>query len=154
MQQAPRRRRFYGGHVLPLSSVLRSVISVYRLRDYIRIFLVAVTFTGARVVLRDGGSTCGKRIVQIRKIKYEFFRPPPLSLNVGPLIEPLCSELFPVETPFLFLFLRSSLCAHWTRSTKMTTRATISRAEMTPIKTLIIGVKRNADRWLSERKRS
>jgi hypothetical protein len=50
----------------------------------------------------------------------------------------------------LCCFRRSSLCEHWRRSTIPTTTATINSADTTPIRTLIIGVKRNPECGRSE----
>ena len=74
---------------------------------------------------------------------------PPLSLRFGPHIDPLCSMLVADIMPFLWCFLLPSPREHCSRNTKITTRATMRRADTTPIKMLVMGVKRNPERWFS-----
>lgn len=58
MEKTPAGRGLDGGHVLPLPRKVAGVVRVRRLRNYVRILLVAVALPGARVVLRNRTSAC------------------------------------------------------------------------------------------------
>lgn len=136
--------------MLMLPSIFRHFVCINRLRYDIRIFLVTVTLSATGVMLRNRATSCEYwKMRSYRNRKQIDLCLPPLSLNVGPLTEPRWSQLLPFR--FLLCFRLSLLLLCWSLSTNITTNAMIRSAEMTPTKTLIIGVNRKPIRWLSEK---